>query len=223
MNPIWLVVLGMAALDWIAVGRGWRKIEYFAKPMTLALLLAIFVLEGKLANGPLISFGLGFLLSLLGDIFLMLTDRWFLAGLAAFLLAHLAYIVGFNLPIPQVDPCWSSVIALTLAFSAGRILQRILIGLRVQGLERLTAPVVLYGAVITFMLLSALLTFFRPEWSVSASLLAFVGALLFYISDIILAWNKFVAPVRHGRLWNIMTYHLGQTALALAAVLQFAR
>lgn len=221
MLPAWLLVLGVAILDWIAVAREWYAVERVAKPLTLALLLGVFILQGQLATPPLFFFGLGFFFSLFGDVFLMFSERWFLAGLVAFLLAHVAYIIGFNLPWPQIDPLWSSIIALTLAFSSGRVLRRILIGLRVKGLTRLVAPVVLYGAVITFMLLSALLTFFRPEWGVSSALLAFGGALLFYISDVILAWNRFVHPVRNGRLWNMITYHLGQMALALAALIQF--
>ncbi len=37
---------------------------------------------------PLICFGLGIIFSLAGDIFLLLSNRWFIAGLVAFLLAH---------------------------------------------------------------------------------------------------------------------------------------
>ncbi len=224
MIPALFVVLVVAVLDWVAVARGWKRVEYLAKPWTLAALLLWLVQFGLAETGfrslPLVFFALGLLFSLAGDVFLMLAERWFLAGLVAFLLAHVAYIVGFNLPLPQVNPVWSVGIAIVLALGAGRILRRIVAGLQAKGLA---GPVVLYGMVITIMLLSALLTFFRPEWNASAALLAFVGAFLFYVSDIVLAWNKFVAPIRNGRVWNMAAYHLGQMALALAVVLQFAR
>jgi hypothetical protein len=54
-----------------------------------------------------------------------------------------------------------------------------------------------------------------------AALLVALGAFLFYLSDIILAWMKFVAPIQNGRIYNILAYHLGQIALIAGVVLQF--
>jgi hypothetical protein len=48
-----------------------------------------------------------------------------------------------------------------------------------------------------------------------------VGALLFYISDIILAWHKFVSPIQNGRIYNIGAYHLGQILLIAGVIAQF--
>ena len=45
---------------------------------------------------------------------------------------------------------------------------------------------------------------------------AIAGAVLFYASDGILGWNKFVQPVPHGRVAIMTTYHLGQIGLVLA-------
>ncbi len=82
-------------------------------------------------------------------------------------------------------------------------------------------PVVVYGTVITLMLLSAILTIYRTDWKTSASGLVSLGAILFYFSDIILAWNKFVKPIKNGRLVNMVTYHLGQIALITGVIVQF--
>jgi uncharacterized membrane protein YhhN len=49
-----------------------------------------------------------------------------------------------------------------------------------------------------------------------------VGAFLFYISDIVLAWNKFLSPIRNGRMLNIGLYHAGQFLLIAGVVLQFS-
>ena len=84
-------------------------------------------------------------------------------------------------------------------------------------------PVVTYGIVITLMLMSAILTIYRVEWKTSAAGLVSLGAALFYFSDIILAWTKFVRPVRNGRVLNMAAYHLGQISLIAGAVIQFAR
>ncbi len=223
MTPILFLVLAVAVLNWVAVARGWKRVEYLAKPGTLAALFAIFALVGRFGSPPLIFFGAGLLLSLAGDVFLMLSERWFLAGLVSFLLAHVAYVVGFNLPLPDVSPVWSVGIAIVLALMAGRVLKRIVLALREKGLHRLSAPVVLYGTVITLMLLSALLTLYRSDWTTAAAGLVSLGAILFYLSDILLAWNKFVTPIKNGRVANMVTYHLGQIALTVGVLIQFAQ
>jgi uncharacterized membrane protein YhhN len=227
MFPGLIIVLAVAVVEWIAVAKGWKKVETIAKPATMVALFLVLV-QGlvltRFSSLPLIFFGVGILFSLAGDVFLMLSDRWFIAGLGAFLLAHVAYIVGFNLPLPVVSPLWSVGLALVLALSAGRVLRRIVAGLREKGLQRLAGPVVLYGTVITIMLLSAMLTLFRPDWpSTAAAGLVSLGAFLFYFSDIILAWNKFVAPIRNGRVMNMVAYHLGQIALIAGVYIQFVK
>jgi uncharacterized membrane protein YhhN len=62
-----------------------------------------------------------------------------------------------------------------------------------------------------------------PAWKSFPSALVSMGAALFFFSDVLLAWNKFVRPVKNGRLLNMVSYHLGQIALISGAVLQFGR
>jgi uncharacterized membrane protein YhhN len=222
-----VVVLAVAVLDWAAVARGWKRVETLAKPWTLAALFLLLVQFGLAETGfgslPLVFFAIGLLFSLAGDVFLMLSERWFLAGLASFLLAHVAYILGFNLPLPNVSLLWSFGLAILLGLTAARLLRRIVEGLRARGLARLAGPVVLYGTVITVMLLSALLTFYRADWQALPAGLVALGAILFYFSDVLLAWNKFVAPIKNGRLANMVAYHLGQAALVMGVLMQFAQ
>jgi uncharacterized protein YjeT (DUF2065 family) len=73
------------------------------------------------------------------------------------------------------------------------------------------------------MLLSALLTLSNTNWKISAGGLVTVGAILFYSSDVVLAWNKFVNPIKNGRLANMILYHLGQAALVAGVLIQFAK
>jgi uncharacterized membrane protein YhhN len=222
MIPGLIIVLAVAVVDWIAVAKGWKKVEYLAKPWTMAALFLVLALVGRFSSLPLIFFGLGILFSLAGDVFLMFSDRWFIPGLVSFLLAHVAYIAGFNIPLPVVSPTWALVVALVLAFSAARLLRRIVAGLAAKGERKLISPVVVYGMVITLMLLSAMLTLFRLEWKATPAALVSVGAMLFFYSDAILAWIKFVAPIKNGRMMNMITYHLGQIALIAGVLIQFA-
>src|SRR3972149_6877078 len=73
------------------------------------------------------------------------------------------------------------------------------------------------------LMLSAMLKLTDVKWEAGAALLVSLGAILFYISDIILAWNKFVSPLQHGRLYNSAAYHLGQIALIAGVIIEFGR
>jgi uncharacterized membrane protein YhhN len=44
-----------------------------------------------------------------------------------------------------------------------------------------------------------------------------VGAVLFFVSDSLLAWNRFVTPLPRGSLLVIVAYHVGQMALIAGA------
>ena len=228
MIPGFILLFLVAVIDWVAGAKNWKKVEYVAKPAAMLVLLGLLALVGGFRSLPLICFGLGIFFSLAGDVFLMISyarfsDRWFLPGLAAFLLAHVSYIVGLNIPLPEVSPIWSLGLAVVLALGAARILRRIIDGVRKKGLPRLVRPVGLYGTVITLMLLSALLTLNNANWNSSAAGLVALGAILFFFSDVLLAWNKFVKPIKNGRLVNMILYHLGQAALVAGVLIQFAK
>jgi uncharacterized membrane protein YhhN len=112
----------LAVLDWIAVARGWKKLEYFAKPATMVALLAFVVQNGGLGGG-MIWFTLGLIFSLAGDVFLMLPKEQFIAGLVSFLLAHVAYIIGLAPRLPRDLPLLLIAISLAifLALAAAQI------------------------------------------------------------------------------------------------------
>jgi len=114
---------------------------------------------------------------------------------------------------------WGIFLAVMIGLSGARIIRRILDPLAAKGLTRMRFPIIAYGAAISLMVLSALMKLTDVSWSAGAALLVGFGAFMFYISDIILAWNKFVSPIRYGRIYNIAVYHLGQIALIAGVVL----
>ena len=218
------LALVLAVLDWIAVARGWKKLEYFAKPATMVSLLAFMVQNGGLSGGML-WFTLGLAFSLAGDVFLMLPKDRFIAGLVAFLLAHVAYIIGFRPRVPS-EPSVLLIalgLAVMVALVSAQIYRRIAAGLRAKGKQRLLGPVLLYTLVISVMLVCAMLTLLSNRWYPLHALAVSLGAALFYLSDTVLAWNRFVTPLRNGRLINMSTYHLGQLLIALGAALHYFR
>lgn len=219
MNFLIVLAFIFAGLEALAVWKDLKSLEYVAKPAVMVCLFIWLTTTAGL-QGALLWFGIGILFSLAGDIALMFTDRFFVLGLIAFLLAHIAYLVGFNTPVPQSLDVWAIAISIIIGISAVRLLRRIVAGVR-NTQPRLVVPVIVYGAVITLMLLSALLTLFRPEWNSTPAYLVSIGVFLFYLSDIILAWNRFVTPIKNGRLVNIAIYHLGQIMLIVGVAMQF--
>jgi uncharacterized membrane protein YhhN len=219
MNVLIILAFIFAGLESLALWKGWRKLEFVVKPAVMVCLF-IWLYATAGLRGALLWFGIGLLFSLAGDIALMFIDRFFMLGLIAFLLAHIAYLVGFNIPFPETLGVWAIAITIVIGLSTVRLLRRIVEGVR-NTQPRLTIPVIIYGTVITLMLLSALLTLFRPEWKSTPAYLVSFGAFLFYLSDIILAWNRFVSTISNSRMLNIGVYHLAQIAIIVGAAMQF--
>lgn len=201
------LTLVSAVIDWIAVGTQKRSAEYVFKPLTLALLIAATLAIDPVNDTVKVLFLAALVFSLFGDVFLMLPKNLFVAGLASFLVGHLFYIAG--LQVRGQDGVW---------FVAGLVIVVVavlLVGLRViRSVRRsdepaMVAPVTAYVAVISFMLASAFGT---------RNLFAIVGASLFYASDALIAWDRFVHPRPWARLAIMTTYHLGQIGLVLSLV-----
>jgi uncharacterized membrane protein YhhN len=214
---LWLALI-VATLDWAAVEKKWQPLEYLAKPGVMLALLA-WLWQSSALGGPLLWFGLGIVFSLAGDVFLMLPYDLFIAGLVSFLLAHLAYVVGFN----STPPTWSIghlILALLLAIVFWQLYRRLAAGLGAKGRSKLKIPVFIYASVITLMVFSAGANFTRPGWETLPALLTSLGAALFFASDSMLAWDRFVAPLSHARLKVMTTYHLGQIGIVLGVLLR---
>lgn len=201
-----LIVAGVFAVgDWVSRVRADRRLEYLCKPATLVALIATAVTLAPVhdAGGRRDWFVAALVLSLVGDVLLMLPTDLFVAGLAAFLVGHLCYVIGFWARGP-------GGVAVTIAAVAvvGVVTP---IGHRILGAlqehRELRVPVVLYMAVISVMLATALAT---------GNALAGLGAALFVASDTMIAWNRFVRPFRGADLGIMVTYHLGQAGLVLS-------
>ena len=144
--------------------------------------------------------------SCLGDVLLDLDgDQLFVQGLLAFLTAHFVYVLLFvrNWPRP-LRPGGAQLLltAIVLLFS---LLQANWLA---PSLGTFAKPVMLYVCVITMMVVTAILARFSTRWIV-------LGALLFLISDSLIATHKFKTsvPWRDYLVWA--TYYLGQYGIAI--------
>lgn len=218
---IWpILALAFAGLEALAVRRNLARLEYIAKPAVMVCLFLWLILEGGLQNN-LLWFGLGILFSLVGDILLMVSfDRLFIPGLVAFLLAHLSYLIGFQEQLLNIT-VWSFLLLFFIFLNGVRLLRRIVSAMRASRQDGLVYPVIVYSLVISLTLYAAMSTIFDPAWGTRAAFFVSAGAFLFWLSDLILAWNRFVSPIKNGRIINILTYHLGQISLIAGVISQF--
>ena len=220
---VWLVLALIAAfVEAIAVQKNNIRLEFIAKPTVMVSLL-IWLYTGTGLQGSTFWFGLGLVFSLAGDLVLLSpSSSMFTIGLAAFLLTHILYIIGFGEQLLNLT-AWSFILLFFIYVNSFRLLRRIVGAMRLQGQGSLSIPVIVYGLVISLMLYAAMATMYDPVWKTSATGLVSAGAFLFYISDLALAWNKFVSPVRYGRILNIVTYYLGQIGLMAGVIGQFGK
>lgn len=201
-----LGVAGLAAVvDWVAVATRTKPVEYVAKPATLALLVAVAVVLDPHHADRRAWFVAALVLSLAGDVFLMLPRDLFVAGLASFLLGHVAYTVGLDLHAGS----WVALVVATVVVAAvGLVLASRIIAAMTRGDHRdLVVPVVAYMVVISAMVVSALAA---GPW------LAGAGAVLFFASDTLIAWERFVLPRAWMPVAIIVAYHLGQAGLVVS-------
>ncbi|TAL07715.1 MAG: hypothetical protein EPO00_08650, partial [Chloroflexota bacterium] len=191
----------VAMVDWYVVAQGDVRRERVAKPAVIAVLIAAALLGDPEARpvSLLLAGALG--ASLFGDLLLLPPVR-FRAGLAAFLLAHVAYLAAFLLgPLHGPAAAIGAVVGVAVLLVLGRPILR---GATAAGLRR---PVGAYLAAIVVMAIAA---------TASGSWVAAAGAWLFVTSDAVLGRRQFVdppasrdaAPTWH-RLGVMVPYHLG--------------
>jgi uncharacterized membrane protein YhhN len=201
------VTLVVAAVDWWAVATDRRPVEYVAKPLTMVVLIAAALALDPADGTARTWFVVALVLSLAGDVFLMLPRDLFVPGLASFLLGHVAYIVGLLSMDTSVAGLvvGVAIIAIALPLLGVRILRAV----RTGSEPALAVPVAAYILVISAMVIAA---------GASGSAIALAGAVSFYVSDALIAWTRFIQPLAWGRVAVMVTYHAAQVALVASLV-----
>jgi uncharacterized membrane protein YhhN len=198
-----------AAGDWYSRARDpasptAARLEYLCKPGTLVALIAAAALLDPHRGSVRAWFVAALVLSLVGDVLLMLPREQFVGGLGAFLLAHVCFIAGFvagGLRAPAF-----ALALLGTAVVLAPVARRVLRGVQAHE-PALRPPVVAYLIVIATMLAAAV---------ASGNAFAAVGAVLFVTSDSMIAWSRFVAPFEAAPVVIMVTYHLAQAGFVLS-------
>lgn len=181
------------------------QLHYITKPaIVISLLLFFWNERTSVPKSIRIMTLLALVFSLLGDVLLMFVDRspnCFMWGLVAFLLAHILYIWVF---LKHRNPTKKSIV-IFLTFDIYAIGLFLLLR---TGLGDMLIPVLVYIVVILTMATTA----FLREGTLSKTSYNFVclGALLFLVSDSLLAINKFHETFPFANILIMLTYAFAQ-------------
>lgn len=192
----------------LASQRGRKQWAFWLKPLPILLFLLLAATASPaVGNSYRLLICVGLALSAVGDVMLAWPRDRFVAGLASFLLAHVAYSAAFVMRSGFAATPW-----VVIAVALWGVL---MLALLWPGVGKSLRPaVVLYVAVILFMLWQA-----AEVWLAigdRSSALALVCAIFFCLSDSTLALNKFRRPFAAATVVVMTTYYLAQWLIALS-------
>lgn len=183
-----------------------KTLHYIFKPLTIILIIYFAFIANLNVTG---SYGqliiIGLVLSLFGDVFMMLPNQRFKEGLFSFLIAHIFYIAAFLQGIEHFNAL--SILPFAVFAAVFYYLTRSSYG-------KYEIPVIIYICVITIMGITALTRLIQSPDEMNT--LVLIGSLLFMLSDSALAWNKFKSPFHSAETIVLSTYFAAQYLFALS-------
>jgi uncharacterized membrane protein YhhN len=208
-NKLLLVYLVFCIAEIVAEFFELQMLRYLVKPTLMIVLALYFYQESK---PDITSFAKKILAALVfswgGDVFLMFPDL-FLPGLISFLIAHIFYILAFTENIHRASER-RSIVNIVLFALPFLFFSFTLFSFLLPNLGEMMIPVGVYTSVITVMGISAAI---RPQSVGKQSyIMVLAGAVIFMISDSIIALNKFMYhdELPYARIIIMVTYLLAQ-------------
>ncbi|MCD6091638.1 MAG: lysoplasmalogenase [Bacteroidales bacterium] len=209
--PYLILAISVVAVKMI----GRPDLENILKP-TLLIILMIWFAINQYKKGIKIPrvFMLALLFSLLGDVFLMPFFDQFIFGLLFFLLSHLFYISVFmkgkkQLFFPTLKKSKLFLISILSAYIGLTTILMFAI-FKLDSVVLLVA-IPIYATVLLIMVLSTFV--FSKVHFYDFGRYILLGGIFFFISDSILAINKFVLEIDYSPIWVMGTYTLAQWLL----------
>ncbi|MGD9792914.1 MAG: lysoplasmalogenase [Acidimicrobiia bacterium] len=201
-----IIAAAFALANWWSRWRGNRIVEWITKPTVTALLIAALTAADPASGDVRAWFIGGLVMCLVGDVALMIERVPFQIGLAAFLIAHMAFVCGCV--VDSGNNTAMGIIGLIVAFAVLIKIGRRITSAAAAMSSKLEAPVSGYLLVIAIMHVVAWRT--GNGWAAA-------GASAFVVSDAVLGWDRFVRKLTWAPVTVMVTYHL-----ALAGLVAFA-
>ena len=201
---LFVIACAAAVLDWAAVARESAVLEYVSKPAaTLALLATATTLD--VVHDATWGWRIAALaFCLLGDVFLMLPRDAFVPGLASFAVAQVLLAISFVVDEVHVGRL---IVGLVVTVPVAVLLaRRFVSAIRREDRSELVLPVVVYLVVISTMAVTSI---------AAGAVVAIVGALLFMLSDSLIAESRFVKKCPWHGVGIMVTYHAALAGLVL--------
>jgi len=206
---VWAFVFGVLAIR--AHYKGPRFLVYIFRPITMAVIISLVLEAGSQARPDYrYAIAAGLVISLAGDVFMILRKKRFLEGLFCFLIAQVCYTFAFLSGIYLKFSSWPTLPLLIFTVLVVLILH--------PHLGKMRVPVFLYIFVIITMARAALERAIQLPGT--AALAAAAGGVLFVISDFLVAFDRFVKPSRSAQAFILSAYFTAQWLIALSVCLR---
>jgi uncharacterized membrane protein YhhN len=198
-----IIISAVSAI--VSDDRGQKFLSCFLRPFTISLIIGL-LLETRPSSSYRNVIVIALIFSLLGEVMMMMNKKRFLAGLLFFLAAQVSLAVAFYSKLSPGFLTWP-VIPLILVSA-------ILLFLIRPGLGKLRLPVLFYFLAILTMIRLAIefphqIAGYKP-WLVAS------GAFLFFVSDALLALNRFRRPFPGAQIYILSTFYLSLLLIALS-------
>ncbi|MCX6578427.1 MAG: lysoplasmalogenase [Candidatus Aminicenantes bacterium] len=202
-----LAALVSAAAAILADYKENRSLVYVLRPLTMVLIILI-ALQAARSALPSTKYLIlaGLCACLAGDVFMILRSKKVMAGMASFFIALLLYIGAFSTGLRFSFAFWPFLVLVTYGvfFTKGLL----------PHLGRKKIPVIFYVAAMTIMAWLSAERYIQMKESHALS--AYVGAVLFLISDSAWAVNNFVRKRRFTQVLILSSYFAAQWLIAVS-------
>ncbi|WP_299620205.1 lysoplasmalogenase [uncultured Tenacibaculum sp.] len=179
-----ILFLIVACIEIYATIYNERIIELIFKPLITCVLAVLYLVSVSKPNFWFIS---ALFFAFWGDVLLLFPEDYFVLGLVSFLITHLIYIKMIVKYLPKIKTTTKLIsLGIFLLYFSG------IIYVIMDNLKELFIPVIVYGLIISTFGTVSLLNYIKNKATENLWLL--IGALIFILSDSVLALYKFYSP-----------------------------
>jgi len=203
-KPVFIFFLLVSILDVAGIFLENSLLQTICKPLIVPALILWYFTKADKVNKWYVT---ALIFSFVGDVLLLDKTNLFIFGIAAFLITQVIYIFIFSKGLSKTH--WRKKITSIIPFL---LFYSVLIAVLAPNLNDLLIPVMVYGIAISIFGTVALLNYLADKNSLNMTLLQ--GAILFIVSDSMIALNKFHEEQAFYPVTIMLTYIMAQYLIA---------